>query len=98
AAPKIRAFTTRHPNVELISLSMDEDLASLNEFLKGHELPGKPLHYPGGLQQATQIGINNVPLFILVDERGQVAGVAEGSRDVEGKLERLLAKLAPTAP
>jgi thiol-disulfide isomerase/thioredoxin len=94
AAPRLHALLARHPEVAAISLSVDDDVAELRHFLAEHEVPGKPLHYRGGLAGANQVGIHRIPLFIVVDERGQVIGVAEGSRSFAGQVEQMVSQLA----
>jgi thiol-disulfide isomerase/thioredoxin len=77
-------------NFALVGVNLDDDLATLEKFLRAQKLPWLQLHEPGGLESrmATEMGIFTLPVMILVDTNGQVV-----NRQIHvGELEQELAK------
>lgn len=91
AAPRVARVLARHPDVLGLSLSVDDDPAELRRHLEAHRVPGLVLHCPGGFAAASRRGIDDLPLFLVLDSRGRPAGLVRGlSPRLEPELERML--------
>ena len=73
---------------EVVSISMDEDRAKLDEFLAKKPMPWVVLHDEGGNPAAKYYGVNSVPTAILIDRSGNVVSLSARGKT----LEELLAK------
>ncbi len=91
AAPRVARVLARHPDVLGLSLSVDDDPAALRRHLETHRVPGLVLHCRGGFPAASRRGIDDLPLFLVLDSRGRVAGMVRGvSARLEPELERMV--------
>ncbi len=91
AAPRVRRVLARHPGVVGLSLSVDDDPAALRRHLERHGVPGLPLRCPGGFPAAARRGLDAIPLFVVLDGRGRLAGEVRGlTPRLEAELDRLV--------
>lgn len=91
AAPRVARVLARHPDVLGLSLSVDDDEAELRRHLETHGVPGLVLRCRGGFAAASRRGVNDLPLFLVLDTRGRLAGVVRGfSARLEPELERMV--------
>jgi len=87
SSDRVATFLRRHPDVEEIALSVDDDVAAVGRFLEKQPVPGRVLHFPGGMRAASQQGLRNIPLFIVLDVEGGVVATITGlSSDLERRL------------
>ncbi len=83
---------------EVVSVCLDNDAASLNDFLKSTPLPWPTIFEPGGLESrlGVEFGIVALPTMILVDADGKVINRAmRNAADLDIQLEKALAGKAP---
>ncbi len=91
AAPQVARVLARHPDVLGLSLSVDDDPAALRRHLETHRVPGLVLHCRGGFPAASRRGIDDLPLFLVLDPRGRLAGMVRGfSPGLGPELERMV--------
>jgi thiol-disulfide isomerase/thioredoxin len=91
AAPRVARVLARHPEVLGLSLSVDDDEAELRRHLERHGVPGLVLHCRGGFAAASRRGVSDLPLFLVLDSRGRLAGMVRGlSARLEPELERMV--------
>jgi len=91
AAPTVRAVLARHPEVAGWSLSIDDDLEALAAEVAREPPPGRLAVHPGGLSGAARRGLERIPLFLVLDERGRVVAEVMGhSRGLGARLERAI--------
>jgi thiol-disulfide isomerase/thioredoxin len=91
-APRVREILGRHPAVEAYAISIDEDATDWRSLEAGARPAGRLLHLPGGGAAAARRGIDRLPLFLVLDPRGRLTAVVEGSSQSLGaRLERALA-------
>ena len=59
---------------EVLGVALDNDRASLDDFLKSNPLPWSQIFETGGMESrlATEYGIISLPTMILVDPQGKV--------------------------
>jgi thiol-disulfide isomerase/thioredoxin len=86
----IKAYETLHPKgFEIIGISLDQDKAKLETFVKDKGMAW-PQYFDGkGWKNdiSSQYGINSIPAMWLVDKKGMVV-----STNARGKLEELVEK------
>jgi thiol-disulfide isomerase/thioredoxin len=91
AAEKARAVLRRHPEVLAYALSLDVDREALDHHLARAPPAGTPLLFHGGPAAAARRGLNQLPMFIVLDARGRVAGTLTGlTAGLGPALERLV--------
>ncbi len=91
AAPRVARVLARHPEVVGLSLSVDDEEADLRLHLERHAVPGLVLRCRGGFAAASRRGVNDLPLFLVLDSRGRLAGMVRGlSPRLEPELERMV--------
>ena len=80
---------------EILGISLDNDRADLDAFLKKSPLPWPQVFEPGGLEKnrlATEFGIIALPTMILVDPQGKVVNRnLRTAAELERQLEKLVA-------
>ena len=83
----------RAKGFEIVGISLDQDLARLQEFTKSQGMPW-PLYFDGrGWSNviSSKYGIRGIPTMWLVDKSGNLADT-NARENLEGKIEKLLAK------
>ena len=77
---------------EVISISMDDDRAALDEYLKSNPMPWTTMFEGNGKQNptATYYGISELPSTMLVDEKGRVVSLAARGEQLAKLLEEML--------
>jgi thiol-disulfide isomerase/thioredoxin len=91
--PQIRElFQSYGGKLAVVGVNLDNRLADAEQFHAEKKLPWKQLHDAGGLEGplAAQMGVMNLPLMILVDDKGNVVNRNIHSAELEGELERLI--------
>ncbi len=85
AAYKDRGF-------EVISISMDDDQAALEEYLKNNPMPWTTLFEGTGKTNPTAAyyGISELPSMMLVDQRGRVVSLSARGTELARSLQQLL--------
>ena len=80
---------------EILGISLDNDRADLDAFLKETPLPWPQVFEPGGMEKnrlATEFGIIALPTMILVDPQGKVVNRnLRTAAELERQLEKLVA-------
>jgi thiol-disulfide isomerase/thioredoxin len=88
------AYEKLHPNgFEIVGISLDQDKAKLESFVKEKEMTW-PQYFDGeGWKNkfAQKFGINAIPAMWLVDKKGNLVDM-EGRDDLRSKVEKLLAQ------
>ena len=78
-------------------MSLDNDRADLDSFLKENPLPWPQIFEPGGMdgRLSTEFGIISLPTMILVDSQGKVV-----NRNIRtaAELDRQLEKIVTSKP
>jgi thiol-disulfide isomerase/thioredoxin len=85
---------TKEKGFEVVSVSLDNDAATLAEYLKTNPLPWPTVFEPGGLEGrlGTEFGIIVLPTMILVDADGKVINRAiRNAADLDIQLDKALA-------
>lgn len=81
---------------EIIGVSLDNDKAAVEAFLKDNPLPWAVLHEPGGMDSrlADEFGIISMPTMILADPTGKVV-----NRNIRtaAELDRMLERMFTTS-
>ena len=80
---------------EVLGVSLDDDRAALDAFLKANPMPWATIHEPGGMdgRLANEMGVISTPTMILLDSKGQVANRRiKRAAEVEKALEQTLAR------
>jgi thiol-disulfide isomerase/thioredoxin len=77
--------------LEIIAISLDEDKAALEDFVKEKALPWPQAFDGKGWQSgfATRFGINSIPQMWLVDKKG-VVRTTDGRENLEAEVQKLL--------
>jgi thiol-disulfide isomerase/thioredoxin len=93
--PQVKeAYDKNHPKgFEIVGVSLDQEKASLTEFVAGHKMDW-PQYFEtqGGENKfAGQFGITSIPAMWLVDKKGNLRDLHARS-DLSGKVEKLLAE------
>ncbi len=78
--------------LELIGVSLDDKAQTATEFLSTTRLPWAQLHEDGGLDSrlAVELGIQNLPTMILVDDTGKVINRGVHITEVESEVRKKL--------
>jgi peroxiredoxin len=84
--------TMRAKGLEVIGVSLDNEKADLENFVKENQINWPQIFEPGGMdgRLATEYGINSLPTMFLIDAQGKV--VSRGLRtasEVERQVEKL---------
>ena len=84
--------TMRAKGLEVIGVSLDNEKADLESFVKENQINWPQIFEPGGMdgRLATEYGINSLPTMFLIDAQGKV--VSRGLRtasEVERQVEKL---------
>jgi thiol-disulfide isomerase/thioredoxin len=85
---------TKAKGFEVVSVCLDNDAATLAEYLKQNPLPWPTVFEPGGLEGrlGTEFGIIVLPTMILVDADGKVLNRAiRNAADLDIQLDKTLA-------
>ncbi len=93
----IKVYKKYHDRgLEIVGVSLDNDRAGLDSFLKDNPLPWPEIFEPGGMDSrlAVEFGIFSLPSMFLVDPSGKV--VTSGLRTTTD-LDRLIEKRLPGA-
>lgn len=71
---QLKSFAAKNDNLAVIGVNMDSTPETAAEFLKSQKLPWKNVCENGGLDgsNAVALGVQNVPLIILIDKNGKV--------------------------
>jgi thiol-disulfide isomerase/thioredoxin len=83
---------------EIVGVSLDNDRADLDQFLKENPLPWPQIFEPGGMESrlATEYGIISLPTMILVDAQGKVVNRnIRTATELDRQLEKVLANKQP---
>lgn len=88
---------------EIVGVSVDDDRAALEEFLKEEKLPWIQLHQNDGTGEhanSERYGINGIPACFLIDQSGKVVSLECRGEVLPAMLEKLLGPVekAPAAP
>jgi thiol-disulfide isomerase/thioredoxin len=78
---------------EIVGVSLDQEKASLTEFVSGHQMEW-PQYFDGqGWENklAGQFGITSIPAMWLIDKKGNLRDL-HARADLSGKIEKLLAE------
>ena len=100
--PKLSELKTRHPNMEVLAVSVDENITKALTFLRSVEPDLKAAH-DAGQKTAAAYGLEGMPSCFLIDPKGILRFRHDGytASDVE-KIEReaglLLAEIGAVKP
>lgn len=78
---------------EIVGISLDQNKNALTSFVRQQKMAW-PQHFDGkgwNNTYANQFGINSIPAMWLVDKKGNLRDL-EARKDLEGKIEKLLAE------
>src|SRR5262249_13369511 len=84
--------------LDVVGVSLDNDRAELDAFLKEQPLPWPQIFEPGGIDSrlATEYGIISLPTIFLIDGQGKVVNRSlRTASEVERQLDKLLAQKQP---
>lgn len=78
---------------EIVGISLDQDKAALDKFVKEKEMPWVQFFDGKGWKNeiSTKFGINSIPAMWLIDKKGMVIST-NAREDLEGKVEKALAE------
>jgi thiol-disulfide isomerase/thioredoxin len=95
--PNVQALYGKEANrgLEVVGVSLDEDLEALAEYLDENAIPWETLAGEGTQDLAEQYGVRGIPTMMLVDKEGKVVAVSHGVAPLLPLVEKLLA--APAA-
>jgi peroxiredoxin len=85
----------RGKNLEVIGVSLDNDKAELEAFLKDQQVPWPQIFEPGGIDSrlATEYGIISLPTMFLIDGQGKVVHRnLRTASEVERQLDKLVSQ------
>jgi thiol-disulfide isomerase/thioredoxin len=84
--------TYRDRGFEVISISMDDDRAALDEYLKSNPMPWTILFEGNGKTNPTAnyYGVSELPSTMLIDKQGRVVSLAARGEELGKLLEQLL--------
>ncbi|HMB08532.1 MAG TPA: thioredoxin-like domain-containing protein, partial [Isosphaeraceae bacterium] len=88
----------RAQGFEIVGVSLDNDRADLDQFLRENPLPWPQVFEPGGMESrlATEFGIISLPTMILVDAQGKVVNRnIRTAAELDRQLEKVLANKQP---
>jgi thiol-disulfide isomerase/thioredoxin len=88
ALPRVEVVLARHPEVQGVLLSIDDDAEVAQRYANTMALSGLLLHFRGGGRAASQHGINTIPLVVVLGTNGEV--VSAFSSVSEDDLEQAL--------
>jgi len=77
--PEMAAWLNKHPNVKVIPVSLDNDIATAQSFLKTQHIALPALLTDQ--QQASYLGIRGLPTTILINAQGQMMDRRIGMQD-----------------
>jgi thiol-disulfide isomerase/thioredoxin len=86
----------------VLSINMDENLASARDFVQTQNFPWRSYHSDDpqrlGFQSvvARQMGVNAIPLMLLLDRQGRVAAMHVRGEQLRPAIEKLLGATPPT--
>ena len=84
--------------LEVVGVSLDNEKADLEAFLKEQPMPWPQIFEPGGIDSrlATEYGIISLPTMFLIDGQGKVVSRSlRTASEVERQLDKLLAQKQP---
>ena len=84
--------------LEVVGVSLDNEKADLEAFLKEQPMSWPQIFEPGGIDSrlATEYGIISLPTMFLVDGQGKVVNRSlRTASEVERQLEKLLSQRQP---
>lgn len=78
---------------EIVGISLDQDKAKLEKFVKENEMPWVQFFDGKGWKNeiSTKFGINSIPAMWLINKKGMVIST-NAREDLEGKVEKALAE------
>ena len=78
--------------LQVIGVNLDSTEEEMQQFLAGTPFPWPQIHEPGGTagRLATEMGIMNPPLLILVDKAGRVVNRNATAANLDNELRNLL--------
>ena len=85
-------------NLEIIGVSLDNEKAELEAFLKDQQMTWPQIFEPGGIDSrlATEYGIISLPTMFLIDAQGKVTNRSlRTASEVERQLEKLVSQKQP---
>jgi thiol-disulfide isomerase/thioredoxin len=81
----------RQRGFEIVAICLDQERATLDEFIKSNSLPWINLHETQGVSStADRYGISALPTSILVGKDGRVVSLSARGENLEKLLEKLL--------
>jgi thiol-disulfide isomerase/thioredoxin len=96
ALPRLERLRVEHQDdpVSIISINLDEDEAEVRDYLKAHPVGFPVLHDPGA-KTAMGFGVKRLPMTYLIDKKGVVRWIIEGTdgRDDKDLRESLASML-----
>ncbi|HEV3168180.1 MAG TPA: redoxin family protein [Isosphaeraceae bacterium] len=94
---EIQKLQQKYKGLDVLAISLDNDKASLEAFLKENSISWPLVFEPGGMDSrpATEFGINWLPTLLLVDAQGKVVN---RSLRTPAELEKQLDKLGVEKP
>ncbi|HKC23492.1 MAG TPA: TlpA disulfide reductase family protein [Thermoanaerobaculia bacterium] len=73
------------PSVELLAVSVDDDLKTVSEWLKAHDAADLPVALDPGRKIATKMGTQKFPETYILSAKGDVLGHVKGPVDWTSK-------------
>lgn len=76
----------------ILSVCLDRDSKSLQQYLAGKKLPWELIYEPGGFNSrlAVEMGINTAPTMLLLDKKGRVINRSIHTAELDSELQKLL--------
>jgi thiol-disulfide isomerase/thioredoxin len=93
-----------HQGFAVLGINMDENLASARDFVRSQNFPWRSYHSQDpnrlGFQSAVarQMGVNAIPLMLLLDREGRVAAMHVRGEQLRPAIEKLLGATPATEP
>ena len=90
--PHVRALHERlaSAGLEVVAVSVDEDLEALAKFLDENKVPWTNLVGEEARALATKYEVRGIPTMMLVDKTGQVVAVGNKVETLEPQIQKLL--------
>lgn len=90
--PKVRTFyeANKDKGFRVVGVSLDKDLARLDQYVDDNKLPWENLAGDGTQQLARKYGVHGIPTMMLVNRKGTIVAVAHDIAALTQKVEQLL--------
>ena len=90
--PLLTGLRTKYKGFEVVGVCLDNDKKDMLAFLRENDPHWTQLYEEGGLdgRYATMLGIQTLPMMILIDKQGKVVSRNISGQLLDGELRKLL--------